>query len=92
MEIESRERIAFAQMEVDIKEELLKSQAKASEQILAEELTDIRRRLELLDYGQDFDDQFKNEESGPDEATTFNEQQMPTDGPQTSGQSMEGMP
>lgn len=92
VEIESRERIAFAQMEVDIKKELLKSQAKASEQILAEELADIRRRLELLDYGQDFDDQFKNEESGLDEAATFNEQQMPTDGPQTSGQPMEGMP
>lgn len=87
IEIESRERIAFAQMEVDLKKELLKQQAEAANALYMEELAAIRNRLNLLDVNQDFDSQYENEnEQMPDQQVPeMNQQQMPTDG-LTSGQ------
>lgn len=83
-ELESKERIEFAKMEVDLKKELFKAQASASSQVMAEELAFIKQRLANLDINQDFDQQFS--ESGPQEAATYQEPIAPTDGLQTSGQ------
>lgn len=82
IEIESRERIAFAQMEVDLKKELFKSQAQASTLILEQEIAQINQRLGLLDMNEDFDSQYENEnEQMPDQQEPeMNQQQMPTDG------------
>lgn len=82
IEIESRERIAFAQMEVDLKKELFKSQAQASTLILEQEIAQINQRLGLLDMNEDFDSQYENEnEQMPDQqGLEMNQQQMPTDG------------
>lgn len=82
IEIESKERIAFAQMEVDLKKELFKSQAQASTLILEQEIAQINQRLGLLDINEDFDSQYENEtEQMPDQQELeMNQQQMPTDG------------
>jgi hypothetical protein len=82
IEIESKERIAFAQMEVDLKKELFKSQAQASTLILEQEIAQINQRLGLLDMDKDFDSQYENEnEQMPDQqAPEMNQQQMSTDG------------
>lgn len=82
IEIESRERIAFAQMEVDLKKELFKSQAQASTLILEQEIAQINQRLGLLDVNEDFDSQYENEnEQMPDQQEPeMNQQQMSTDG------------
>ncbi|MBP9693182.1 MAG: hypothetical protein KBE16_00530 [Alphaproteobacteria bacterium] len=82
IEIESKERIAFAQMEVDLKKELFKSQAEASTLILEQEIAQINQRLGLLDINEDFDSQYENEnEQMPDQqGLEMNQQQMPTDG------------
>lgn len=82
IEIESKERIAFAQMEVDLKKELFKSQAQASTLILEQEIARINHRLGLVDMDKDFDSQYENEtEQMPDQqAPEMNQQQMSTDG------------
>ena len=82
IEIESKERIAFAQMEVDLKKELFKSQAQASTLILEQEIAQINQRLGLLDIDKDFDSQYENEnEQMPDQQEPeMNQQQMSTDG------------
>lgn len=82
IEIESKERIAFAQMEVDLKKELFKSQAQASTLILEQEIAQINQRLGRLDFNEDFDSQYENEtEQLPDQQEPeMNQQTTPTDG------------
>lgn len=82
IEIESKERIEFAKMEVDLKKELFKSQAQASTLILEQEIAQINQRLGLLDMDKDFDSQYENEnEQLPDQQEPeMNQQPMPTDG------------
>jgi len=92
MELESKERIEFAKMEVDLKKELLKQSAPGSLALLEQEIAQINKRLELLDIDQPINNDF--EDSAPDQdmsmQNNINQQQPPTDG-LSSGQPMGDM-
>lgn len=57
MELESKERIEFSKMEVDLKKEAIKYQGQAALISLKEEILDINRRLELLNINAPIDEQ-----------------------------------
>lgn len=78
MEIESKERIEFAKMEVDLKKELLKVQGESAIMTYASELKKIEQRLGLLDINEPFDQEIN--ESGAEGAATPDVQQQPTGG------------
>ncbi|CAB4152263.1 Phage P22-like portal protein [uncultured Caudovirales phage] len=93
IEIESKERIEFAKMEVDLKKELLKAQGEAALLTYKQELIDVQRRLDLLGINDPFpsgqesmepehQQHFENEinEFGPDQSVTQQNQQQPTGG------------
>lgn len=92
IEIESKERIEFAKMEVDLKKELLKAQGEAALLTYKQELMDVQRRLDLLGINDPFpsgqesmepehQQHFENEnqEFGPDQSVTQQNQQQLTD-------------
>lgn len=81
MELESKERIELQKIEADLKKEMFKANAQASNLILAEELAEIKQRLSLIGINQPIEPNLND--SGLDEAA--NQQNMPTDG-QSSGQ------
>nr|BFD63167.1 hypothetical protein BdHM001_18480 [Bdellovibrio sp. HM001] len=58
MELESKERIEFGKMEVDMKKELLKAHAPMSQAILQAEIAEINRRQQLLGFDQPINPDF----------------------------------
>lgn len=90
MEIESKERIAFAQMEVDMRKELLKQGAPMAHKQMEQDIAMINQRLSLLDMSEPINDQFI--EASPDQTSPqeANEQQLT--GELSPGQSMGEMP
>lgn len=54
MELESKERIEFSKMDVDLKKELLKASAPMSQAIVQAEIANINRREEILGINQPF--------------------------------------
>lgn len=77
-ELQSKERIAFAQMDVDMKKELLKANAPMSQALFAQELVDIQNRLNLLNMNQPIPESLNG--AVPSQATAPVEQPQPTSG------------
>lgn len=78
MELESKERIEFAKMQVDLKKELLKQQGQAALATYEAELADLNRRLQLLDINEPIEEDFN--EFGFGQSGFEHEQQQPTGG------------
>lgn len=78
MELESKERIEFAKLEVDLKKELLKQQGQAALATYQAELEDVNRRLQLLDINEPIEQDFN--EFGFGQPGFGHEQQQPTGG------------
>lgn len=83
LELESRERIEFAKMEVDMKKELLKANAPMSMAILNKEIEHINQRLGLLNFDQTIDSEMNESgfQSGAAPQQQMQEPQQPTGGP-----------
>lgn len=78
IELESKERIAFAQMENDLKRDMIKVQGESALIAFESEIKRLETRLGLLDIDQPMDQE--NNESGAPSAVIPNEQQQPTGG------------
>lgn len=82
MELESKERIEFAKMDVDLRKELLKAGAPMSQAIMAAEIQNIGRREELVGMEIPIENPMNQNfnGAGPDQAAIPNEQQQSTGG------------
>jgi Phage P22-like portal protein len=77
VELESKERIEFAKMEVDLKKELLKQQGQAALATYQAELQDVQRRLDILGINDPFQNEFNESVA---ESDAIQDNQQPTDG------------
>jgi hypothetical protein len=97
IEIESKERIEFAKMEVDLKKEMIKAQSQYANEALLSELADIQARLNLLGINRPISEDFEQSQEIPEqEQNGFSPDQamspeniQPTDG-FTSGPQPQG--
>lgn len=79
-ELESKERIEFAKMQVDLQKKQMEIAPSQAMETVMQELAKINTRLQLLDINEPFDNEFN--ESGLNESAIHQEQQniQPTDG------------
>lgn len=79
-ELESKERIEFAKMEVDLQKEAMKAAPNQAMELMLQEIAKINTRLQLLDMNEPIEQDLY--ESGADHSAIQQEEmQMPTDGP-----------
>ncbi len=91
IEIESKERIEFAKLENALVLEQIKQQGAAANHLFKTELEDINTRLNLLRIHDPMDTESNESDEIHQNQMSQPQPQMPTDGPQSSGQPMEGM-
>lgn len=78
LELESKERIEFAKMEVDLQKKAMDLQPSQAMQVVLGELAKINSRLGLLDINEPIEQDFIG--SGADHSVNPQQMQMPTDG------------
>lgn len=88
LELESRERIEFAKMQLSAELEMAKLGSQESQLLLKQELDQINRRLDLVGMNEPIDDEFETE-AGPQMAVPPMDQQPFTGEQQAPGQPME---
>ena len=89
-ELESKERIAFAQLQMDASITLAKMGAKSGEYLMDHEVGQIDRRLSMLGIDQPIDpnQQIQNPQPGPNPSAAGGQAQQPATGGNPPGQPM----
>lgn len=80
MELESKERVEFAKMDVDLKKEMMKVPSEQSLAALMQEMAEINARLEMVGISRPIAPNQNFNGPGPDQTVMPNYEQQPTGG------------
>lgn len=80
MELESKERVEFAKMDVDLKKEMMKVPSEQSLAALMQEMAEINARLEMVGISRPITPNQNFNGPGPDQVVMPNYEQQPTGG------------